>query len=238
MGLTVHYSLRLDTLSVRKAREAVAKLRSRALDLPFAEVAPIVEFDGPEYAADLSGHAEQRRWLLCQAGAWLEVGGRHVRVAPTHVIAFSTTPAAGSEAANFGLCRYPATIELREPSTVPAARRVRTKLAGWRWASFCKTQYASNPQCGGLKNFLRCHITLLTLLDHAKSLGLVDEVRDEGGYWENHDPAELAREVGQWNELVAGLAARLKHQLGEGVLAEIAKFPDFEQLAAAGQSAE
>src|SRR5262249_2710819 len=44
-------------------------------------------------------------------------------------------------------------------------RKVRTKLAGWQWRSFCKTQYASDPQVGGIPNFLRCHISVVTLLD-------------------------------------------------------------------------
>ena len=107
------------------------------------------------------------------------------RVPPIQTIAFSTTPGPGCEAANFGLCRYPATYEVRAPALPNQARRVRTRLAGWRWSSFCKTQYATSPECGGLKNFLKCHLAVITLLDHAKLGGLVTDVHDEGEYWED-----------------------------------------------------
>ena len=35
-----------------------------------------------------------------------------IQVPPTQLIAFSVTPAKGSEPANFGLCRYPAKVEV------------------------------------------------------------------------------------------------------------------------------
>lgn len=45
-------------------------------------------------------------------------------------------------------------------------RKIKTGLgSGWRHSSFCKTQYASDPECGGVPNFLKCHISLITLLD-------------------------------------------------------------------------
>jgi hypothetical protein len=238
MGLTLHYSLHLPTASVRQARSAVINLYSRALDLPFEKVEPIIECEGDDCDFNKTDRQSPHRWLLVQACQYIEIGSTSFSVPPSQVIAFSTTPGPGSESANFGLCRYPATIEVRDFAGGRRLRRVRTKLAGWRWGSFCKTQYASNPECGGLKNFLRCHVTLVTLLDHARLLGLLDEVSDEGDYWQKRDVAELAREIGRWNELVAGFAGRLKDRLGEQVLAEITKFPTFEHLEAAGRAGE
>src|SRR5690606_4233953 len=49
-------------------------------------------------------------------------------------------------------------------------RKVKTRLGGWRWSSFTKTQYASDPACGGIPNFLRCHISVVTLLEDRKSV--------------------------------------------------------------------
>ena len=47
-------------------------------------------------------------WLLIQAGQYVnDPRDEGYRVAPTHVIAFSTWPGQGCEEANFGLCRYP-----------------------------------------------------------------------------------------------------------------------------------
>ena len=48
MGLTIHYGLRSTTRSPKQARELVAHLRGRALDLPFEQVQDIVEFSGSE----------------------------------------------------------------------------------------------------------------------------------------------------------------------------------------------
>jgi hypothetical protein len=42
MGLTIHYALKSNTRSLKKARELVAQLRGRAMDLPFAQVDDII----------------------------------------------------------------------------------------------------------------------------------------------------------------------------------------------------
>lgn len=111
---------------------------------------------------------------------------------------------------------------IRSPGAHRELRKVKTKLAGWRWSSFCKTQYASDPSCGGIPNFLRCHISVITLLDRIAKLPDVRvRVDDEGHYapstysddyqeayeagpkptYRRHkgrySPAALAKEVGQ-----------------------------------------
>lgn len=156
---------------------------------------------------------------------------------PQHVIAFTAQPGDGCEPANFGLCRYPATIQIDDhrPGAVGGKRRVKTGLTGWRWESFCKTQYASNPDCGGVENFLRCHLSVVVLLDFAQSLGLVEEVSDEGNYWEARDAETLAKEVGVWNAMIAGFAGQLKDALGNGVASAITQFPNFDHLEARGR---
>jgi len=172
---------------------------------------------------------DPNRWMLIQAGQYVERNGCHFRVSPSNVIAFTTSPGEGCEDANFGLCRYPGTVEIE-------GRKVRTGLSGWCWASFCKTQYASNQECGGVENFLRCHLCVIRLLDHAKSLGILDEVSDEGDFWENRDIAALAGEVGEWNSMLAGFVGQLKDQFGSDFIAPITNYPDFEHLEADGRS--
>ena len=140
--------------------------------------------------------------------------------------------------ANFGLCRYPAYIEVTDPDSRHLEKRLRTGLSGWSWQSFCKTQYASNRECGGLENFLRFHLAVIKILDHAKSLGILEEVSDEGDFWQDRDVRALARQVGHWNEMVAAFAGELKDLLGDQVDAEITKFPNFEHLEAAGRGRE
>ena len=234
MGLTIHFCLKANSRTESDARELVGRLRQRALDLPFARVGEIVDLSGRDADYKVQPAESPARWLLIQAGQYVESGNCHYAVAPQHVIAFETQPGDGCEPANFGLCRYPAFIEVDDQRVgfLPRKRRVRTGLTGWCWSSFCKTQYASNPECGGVQNFLRCHLSVIALLDFAKSIGMLEHVKDEGNYWEARDVEALAREVGSWNEMIAGFAGQLKDALGANVVSEITKFPNFEPLEA------
>ena len=233
MGLSIHYKLQAKTNSPKQARQLLEQLRQKALDLPFKEVGEIVELDGD--AADFNDldREDPHRWLLIQAGQYLMRGERHFRVTPQRVIAFSTYPGDGSGEANVGLAVYPKTIEIDDQGRT---KKIRTNLGDWSWGSFCKTQYASNPECGGMENFLRCHLAIVKLLDAAAELGILQEVSDEGGFWEKRDVKALAQEIGDWNSLVAGWVGRFKDAFGDGFVSEIAKYPNFEHLEAKGRS--
>ena len=147
-------------------------------------------------------------------------------------------------------------------------RKVKTRLTGWRWSSFCKTQYASDPRCGGVANFLRCHISVVTLLDRIAELPTVKvEVDDEGKYGRSHysddwreayeagrkptyswhdgkyDPKALAEEVGEWNSMIAAQMGALGDMLeasGSDLegCSPIQGFPDFEHLEFRGSQEE
>ena len=184
-----------------------------------------MEVDGDTADLDKFDRDDPNRWLLIQAGQYLVRGGRHYRITPTQVVAFSTLPGDGSEEANFGLAVYPKTIEVD-------GKKVRTNLGHWSRSSFCKTQYASNPDVGGVENFLRSHLAVVKLLDAAAEIGILKEVSDEGDYFEKRDIKALAAEVGDWNTMTAGWAGRLKDSFGDGVASEIANYPNFEHLEA------
>ena len=237
MGLTIHWSLKTNSRTEAEARELVGRLRQRALDLPLASVGEIMDLSGRDADYTVQPAESPARWLLIQAGQYIESGDRHYSVAPQHVIAFQTQPGDGCEPANFGLCRYPAFLEVEDqrPGRSTRKRRVKTGLTGWCWGSFCKTQYASNPECGGVENFLRCHLSVIALLDFAKLLRVLEHVKDEGDYWEARDVEALAKEVGTWNEMIAAFAGQFKDSLGAGVVSEIANFPNFEHLEARGR---
>ncbi|HJT32350.1 MAG TPA: hypothetical protein VJ783_09935 [Pirellulales bacterium] len=146
----------------------------------------------------------------------------------------------------------------RSPADFIEERQIALRPRGWRWATFCKTQYASAPQCGGMANLLRSHIGLVTLLDRIAVLpGLKVYVNDDGRYgrhrcledpaaekprsrWHegHYDPKLLIAEVGQWNELIAASAGALKDAVGHGVVAPILSYPNFEQLEFRGQNRE
>jgi hypothetical protein len=232
MGLTIHYQLRSIARSAEDARELVEQLRQRAMDLPFKEVREVLDLSGPACDYEQRGKGDPNRWLLLQGHQVIIHGEYSYHLAPKRLIAFSTWPGEGSEAANFGLCRYPRTVEGYD------GKKVTTGLpSGWSWQSFCKTQYASNPDLGGIDGFLRCHLTVVKLLDHAQALGILGEVSDEGGYWEGRNVQALVEEVGHWNSMIAGFVGRMKDLLGgENLRAEITKFGNFEHLEAEGRA--
>jgi hypothetical protein len=226
MGLTVHYTLTADCESAAHAHQLLRKLRQKALDLPVESVSEIRRLRGvvPQWN---DGREHDPLWLDCigmvRRGPWA------YDVIPKHALAFTVRLGDGCENASFGLCQFPKTIATR------GAKRIRTGYQGWTWHSFCKTQYASNPAWGGLTNFLRCHLSLTRLLDEAVKLGIAADVHDEGRFWQNRDVRALASEVGDWNELLAGLAGEFKDLLGDKVESAIAGFPNFEHLEARGR---
>jgi hypothetical protein len=232
MGLTIQYSLHSGSRSIDEARRLVGALRHRALGLSFQQVSEILDLSGDACDYEKQDRDRPHRWLLIQANQPIERDDYTYNVAPTRLIAFSTLPGEGSEPANFGLCRYPRTIAGYPRHGV---KQVRTGLPlGWFWRSFCKTQYASNPQTGDVENFLRCHLSVIRLLDEAEKLGMLQTVFDEGGYWTKRDVEALVKEVGEWNAMVAGFVGGMKDLIG-GIAAEITKFPNFEHLEAKGQ---
>jgi hypothetical protein len=237
MGLTIHYSLQTDLTSTGDIRHLVESLRQFARDLPFKEVGELLEFKGEDADYDQTDKENEDRWFKIQSGAYVTIDDRHYSVQPSHIVGFRTWPGEGCEPANFGLCRYPAFLDA--PTDSGRKKRLATKLNGWRWSSFCKTQYSSAPECGGIENFLRCHLCVVKMLDFIKSTGLVNvEVHDEGEYWENRDLGKLAREVGEWNEFIAAFAGQLKDQASQqGVVMEaaITGFANFEHLEAKGR---
>lgn len=237
MGMTIHYRLQAKTRSPAKVQQLLGQLRQRALDLPFKEVGEIVELAGHACDPQQYDRDDPLRWLVTQAAQFVVHEEVHHSVRLEHLFAFYTWPGEGCEAANFGLGLYPKTVQVEDLSRrPPPIINLRTGIKNWSWSSFCKTQYASNPEDGGVAHFLRCHLSVIRLLDHAKDLRILESVSDEGGFWEKRDVKALAEEVGDWNQAIAGLAGELKDLLGEDVESQITNYPDFEHLEAKGRS--
>ncbi len=236
MGLTIHYHLQTTLTDHRDVRALVTSLREAAAAMPFQQVGPVKEFRDREADYNQSGRDDEDRWLKIQARRHLEVGDRDIAVKPRHIIAFTVLPGAGCEPANFGFCQFPKHVEVAIPGS--AVRRHATGLHGWSWGSFCKTQYASDPRCGGVKNFLKVHVNLVRLLDLAAAMTqMTVEVDDEAHYWERRDPKALVNTVGDWNQYVAACAGTIKdlaEREGVAVESAIAGFPNFEHLEAKG----
>jgi hypothetical protein len=151
--------------------------------------------------------------------------------------------------------------ELPEDDKFRQERKVRTGLGSrWSYASFCKTQYSSGAQHGGMPNFVRCHLSVIHLLDRIAQLPTVKvETDDEGKYgrsyytddpwaeervytWHEgkYDVKALVEEVGSWNEMIAVTSGAMNDMLKAsgsplGMESPISAFPDFERLEFKGQ---
>ncbi len=199
MGLTIHWDIKYGG---KNPAEILEKLRQAAKDLPFEEVHDLRHFEGEDCDYEKwRGKDESATWALIQAGTFVDLGGgASTSVQPVELWNLSTWPGPGSEAANISLARYPATIEHR-------GKTFKTKKGrGWTGGSFCKTHYAVRA---GLGNFLRCHMSVVALLDKAKALGLKVEVSDEGDFWEKRDVKALAREIGGQDSMIKAFAKAL-----------------------------
>lgn len=136
-------------------------------------------------------------------------------------------------------------------------RKIKTRLSGWRYGTFCKTQYASEH---GIPNFIRCHLCVIHLLDRIGQLPTMKvDINDEGKYgrsyytddpwaekrvytWHDgkYDVKALVEEVGEWNEMIAATSGAINDVLkaqGSSLHLDspIAGFPNFEQLEFRGQ---
>jgi hypothetical protein len=135
-------------------------------------------------------------------------------------------------------------------------RKVKTRLGShWSYSTFCKTQYASNEECGGIPNFIRSHLCVIHLLDRIGELPTMKaDINDEGKYgrsyytddpwakkrvytWHDgkYDVKALIEEVGEWNTMIAATFGAMNDVLKASgssarMDAPITEFPDFEQL--------
>lgn len=255
MGLTIHYKLSLPAKTLLPdVRQKLRALRQHCLDLPFKEVGKPVEFKGDECDWNKRDREDPLRWFLIQSDTFVNYkygpGGKPFRVEgfengtysrnvlPQQIVGFSTWPGEGCEEANIGLCRFPKTTIIPHKWT-GKQHRLTVGDGAWHWHSFCKTQYSNSPECGGLENFLRCHLSVVAMLDAAKKLGFAVECNDEGGYWEKRDVQDLVKEIGQWDAFIAAFGGALKdatESTGLTIEAPITERKDFEKLEAEGQS--
>lgn len=121
-----------------------------------------------------------------------------------------------------------------EPAAFALVKLAVDRNAGrWFWHTCCKTQYASVE---GTENLLRCHCSLVALLDAATRVGIECVVRDEAGYWDSRSETELIARVEEMNRIIARFAGAFADKFVEAggearqVEGEIFHHPDFERL--------
>ncbi len=218
-----------------EAKAIIEKMRQRAMDLPFESVSEIAQFKGKK-AQFSQNRDEPFRWLKIQARetVWSEDGRLGWNCPAKEIIGFQILVAPGSEPMEVFLATYPKTITVE--GEWGRRMRLRTNRHDWSGGAFCKTQYASNSKCGGVPNFLRAHLSVCRMLDYAKELGILEEVSDEGNFFENRNVPALVKEIGEWNSMIGALVGAIDELAGEKADAAIKQFPDYEHLEAKGQN--
>ena len=238
MGLHLCYDLALPAGATdADAARLVSSLRERALALPFDHVSSVVRLTQDALAGPWPLHGLAfarledvahvaavfaREELYRRRLALPDDGEAYTPVdvppdVPTAAHAFAVAPGQGSEPATFGVARL-------TDGDAPAP---------WGWHCCCKTQYASAL---GDDHLLRCHGSLVALLDHAGALGFEVTVRDETGYWGSRDPRQLVVAVAEMNRVVARFAGAVTDAVRDaggdsrGVQGVIFEHPDFERL--------
>ncbi|NJM76595.1 MAG: hypothetical protein HC852_13440 [Acaryochloridaceae cyanobacterium RU_4_10] len=223
MGLTISYNLNLSSVTVQQVRSKMQALHDIAQKLDFISIGDLVELEGDACQIDPTPPNDPHLLLKIQGGKLSFNGSKDFPFQPAaHLIGFNAIPGEGCAMATFGLA-IPEQCE-----------------ADWSWFSYCKTQYSSNPEYGGLENFLTCHLKMVHTIDAIAKLGIGCEVIDNGGYWESRDLEVLSKAIGQNNLFMAavmgGLKDRLEDKIGGILQAPIIQYPNFEHLEAEGQS--
>ncbi|MEM6753499.1 MAG: hypothetical protein AAF630_11065 [Cyanobacteria bacterium P01_C01_bin.38] len=224
MGLTIHYKFSLKNATIEQVREKVVALHNLALKLPFKSVDELVEISEDQCHLSEDNADDYRAFIKFRASKPVKISPDTFSWEnPTYIIGFDSFPGEGSETSIFGLATYSEVKEVND----------------WSWTGFCKTQYASNPEYGGLENFLKCHLLIVKMLDAACELGIDCDVSDEGGYWDSRDIEKLTSTIGEYNTLIAGFAGKLKDNFdalgATSIEASIFDYPNFEYLEAEGK---
>jgi hypothetical protein len=223
MGLTLSYSLLLESASRQEAREKMETLRRLAADLPLMELGELVDLEGDACRLRDDDPDERVKFGAMTLEDYGEIHKQIDAAVPSclQLIGFRVLAGDGCSSCSFGLASHAASPHR------------------WAWYDFCKTQYASNPDYGGLENFLRCHLSIIKIMEGCQRLGLLNKAHDPSGYWETHDVEALVKSLRQHNIFTAAMIGSVKDlldPLGYTAQAPILERPDFEHLEAEGRT--
>jgi hypothetical protein len=217
VGLTIHYELRLpEEASRADVRRVLSSLREFALTLPFEFVSAVHSMPAAKPGRRPPGN-RRKAWLATWASIIAQPWDEDIPSLAGDVSTaqgFLVNAGRGCESAIVGF--------LRRGDESGSVRE-------WFWQCSCKTQYASIVSD---EHFVRCHTSIVSLLDCAIRSGIEVIVHDETEFWERRDERQLIEEVHRMNQIVASLAGRLADTIGSGhsVQAAIFEHPRFEHL--------
>lgn len=225
MGLTINYRLRLPAAtSPADVTERVEQLRSAAARLAFEKVGGLVTLRAGQLLGDMDPpdplEFPFRLWASYASDQDDPETGGFSDILPD-AIGFTVLPGAECEPAPFGVAWGPP----RDDDW----NVLRALPWTWQFSACCKTQYASIVSA---EHFVRCHTSIVALLDAAAELGFGVTVYDEGGFWDSRDTDTLLTHVEHMNRVVAALGGVIHDALGteHRIEAPIFGHPDFERL--------
>jgi hypothetical protein len=208
MGLTIHYTLSLrEEISAGVVHELVRRTGQFARKIGCAEVGGVLRAGKNGHLASHFFRVSEDFYSFAAAeSGWL----------------IQILPGAGCEAVKLGLCQYPRQILLRDGFVSTGFK------GGWQLQGFCKTQYAGEH---GPEHFLKCHRTVISLLDFWRNLGVSVTVNDEGDFWESRSIEKLRRRFDSYNGLVAAMSGVLRDaDSGLSIESPIFDYQNFERL--------
>ena len=197
MGLAISYTLSLADASPEEARRRIVSLHQAAARLEPPELGPLIELQGEGICCT---DADDPLFCVKQGAMSVEDYDalfRNRKAIPSclQLMGFTAFTGEGCHHCSFGLAIH------AEGSQQ------------WQWHDFCKTQYASSPETGGLANFIRCHQRVLALLDLCEGLGILASACDPSGYRDHRNLDQLVSCVNDYNVFTAAAIGSLKDGL-------------------------
>jgi hypothetical protein len=219
MGLTIHYKLSTEEdWPSEKVREWLEIMADYARHIGCASVGPVV----PSY------EEMEVTKRLHKAGRGYST--RYVDIHAEEGWVLIIDVGAGCQLLALGMFKYPRQWRCQQGSS--SHRWYPTKITPeWQFDWFCKTQFAGKH---GPAHFIRCHKSVISLLDFCRKAGLKVTVRDEAGYWEKRDEAELTETLRRSEAMLATLGGLLRNATdkpdGPIINSPIFEYANFEHL--------
>jgi hypothetical protein len=202
MALSIRFSFAANTATEMHIRCLVRQLFAFSLTQPLSGHSEIVELTGNE--CELPNDIGANTFLLASAQQLVERGGTLHRTSPNHIVAFTVYPAHGCEQVHFGLARATTQILSLDPFNGLRCQ--------WYWQGFCKTSTAGHASCGGIKNFLKSHLLIISILEFAKTLGIHVSVEDDTKFWLHRDIEDLAMQLANDKKHVSAILFELSRE--------------------------
>jgi hypothetical protein len=175
------------------AKDKLIRIQEAARKLGFKSVGPLWRLDYSkdynnaaenQYRAGL-GKEESYRWAKIQlqpSGEWTNLKFTpNLDVAKYKGLVVSCWAGNGCEPTNIGLLSKDG--------------------INWSGHGFTKTQYA--------EDFLTCHLQVISILDICKYIDILEEVNDEGEYWETRDLSKLGDNITESTKGILALVGDL-----------------------------